>query len=359
MRSSLRSLCLSLFLLVIADVGCGSGDDKKTDTGVTPDAPVANRDLPGVNTDLPVVPPDAGVDTPAVPADTRPGVDLPVATIDVAPAVDASGTSLDTAAIDQRPVAVDGSMGSDGASSTFDVASGKDTLALTEAGAADLPISTDAFDPGPVVPVVVNSSNTATYNLANGTWKVFSFPATAGQIYAISGLPGGIVHGYLGTMAAVSPTNFTKETDSNGDLIFTATASQTYYLAVGVSGGGANGSFQVADGGQLLIVGANSVTLTAPTLDDYYFFRFPISAGKGYRIQVASTGTASVGLGVSPRADRSSGGQLSTPAWSTSGGLPLDDTISSTSVALSISGFYYLYVNVHADMSLTITLTEA
>jgi hypothetical protein len=219
---------------------------------------------------------------------------------------------------------------------------------------------TSGIDPGAIVPIVVNSSNTATYNLGDSQQKLFSFPAQSGQLYCISGL-GGIVHGYLGASASVSPTNFISQTDADGYIVFTASATQTYYLAVQVSGGGASGSFQVADGGTLLALGATSMTLTAtqPNLDDYYFFRFPITAGKSYRIQVTGPNQPSVGLAVSKQPDRSTNGQFASSAWGVSGSLPIDEVIATTTNVVPTSGYYYFYVNVHGDMAMTITLTES
>jgi hypothetical protein len=215
----------------------------------------------------------------------------------------------------------------------------------------------DAFDPGPVVPVVVNSANTATFNLANGQWKRFSFPAEAGQIYSISELSG-ILAGYLGPDATVSPTTFTQKTNEAGVLAFTAPATQTYYLAVAASGGGTSGSFQIADGGKPLALGISTVTVTAPNQDDYTFFRFPILAGKNYRCAIAGAAKSSVGFAVSPKAERASNGQFSAATLGLSSPLPIEETLSATSLALSYTGFCYFFLRVSETMTLTITLTE-
>jgi hypothetical protein len=232
---------------------------------------------------------------------------------------------------------------------------GKDTggdASSDTAGPADA-----AFDPGPTVPVVVNSGNTATFNLGDGQWRRFSFPVEAGQIYAISELSG-IVRGYVSAQATVSPTSFTSQTSPAGTLVFTANSTGTYYLAVAVVGGGASGSFQVADGGRLLPLGATSLTLTAPNAEDYYFFRFPVTTGKGYHLKVAGPIQPEVAMAVSARAERSNSGQFSFSDSGMSGSLSFDEDITAQMVAASLSGFYYFYLNVHGDMTLTVTISE-
>jgi hypothetical protein len=217
--------------------------------------------------------------------------------------------------------------------------------------------STDGFDPGPVVPIVVNSGPTGSYNLANGTWKVFNFEAEANQVYSVSGLGGG-VNGYLGPTASVSPTNYQAKTNADGNLSLVAPATQKYFLAVAAQGVGASGSFQVADGDRLLAMGKQTVALTAPTGDDYTYFHFPISAGHTYNILVEGQGTTSVGLGLSARAERALNRQFSYPLRGVSGPLPINEDIPSTSVAESYSGFYYLFIRSSVAMSISITVTQ-
>jgi hypothetical protein len=227
------------------------------------------------------------------------------------------------------------------------------------AGPADAASPADAaFDPGPTVPIVVNSGVTATFNLRNGEWQRFSFPVEAGQIYAISELSG-IVRGYVGAQSTVSPTNFSYQTDATtGTLVFSASSTGTYYIAVAVVGGGVSGGFQVADGGRRLPVGATSLTLTAPTADDYYFFRFPVITGKGYHLKVAGPIQPEVAMAVSARAERSNSGQFSFSDYGIGGSLSFDEDITAQMVAASLSGFYYFYLNVHGDMTLTVTISE-
>lgn len=217
--------------------------------------------------------------------------------------------------------------------------------------------SADGFDPGPVVPIVVNSGPTGSYNLPNGTWKVFSFDAEANQVYSVSGLGGG-VNGYLGASASVSPTSFQTKTNADGNLSFVAPAAQKYFLAVAAQGVGASGSFQIADGGRLLALGKQTVSLTAPTGDDYIFFHFPISAGHTYNIVLEAQSTSSLGLGLSARAERAFNRQFSFPLRGVSGPLPMNESIPATSVAESYSGFYYLFIRVSAAMSISITVTQ-
>jgi hypothetical protein len=241
-----------------------------------------------------------------------------------------------------------------GADTARDTAAGADTATGQPDGARD------GLPPGPVIPVVVNDAAGTSYSLADGQWQVYSFAAQAGQVYSISSLSG-ISRGYVGTSADVSASNHQHASDPDGNLAFVAPAAATYYLAVVVSGGGASGSFQVADGGQLLALGTSTVNLTAPRGDDIWFFHFPVTKGHGYRIQMAKvSGPAqpTVGLAVAPRAERASNGQFQFAAWSVSGGLPVDDTISAASVDLSYSGFYYLFIRVYEPMTLTVTLTQ-
>jgi len=216
-----------------------------------------------------------------------------------------------------------------------------------------------SFSPGPATPIVINSSNTGVYSLGDGTWEVFYFDAVAGQLYCISDLSG-IVRGYVSTSPSVSPTLYQYATTGvDGTLAFTAATAQRYYIAVGVSGGWASGRFQVADGGALLSIGANTVTLAAPGGESTTFFRFPVSAGHSYSLSVTGQATTSVGLGLSPRAERASNGQFSAPLRGVSGPLPFsDEIIPDTSVALSYSGYYFLFLRVYEAMTVTVTLTQ-
>lgn len=217
-----------------------------------------------------------------------------------------------------------------------------------------------AFQPGPAVPVVVNSSNTATYNLSDGTWKLFYFDAQASQLYVVSGLTG-ISRGYLGTSPSVSPSSYEKTTDpESGALYFTAATAQRYYLAVAVSGGGASGSFQVADGGRLLSLGSTTLSLTPSDAGDAYeVFRFPVTAGHGYVLDLTGPVQPSLGFAVGARPERSTLGELTYSDWGIGGSLPFNnEEIKAANVALSTSGFYYVNIRVSAPITLTITITQ-
>jgi hypothetical protein len=331
-QSPLASWILSGLLLALAPA-CSSGG--KSDSDAATPIPDGAGPGPGRDATISDVPADASLfDAPLSPGDVGPGPDA-------APS--------DSAAQDTLPL-----------SDTRTADASADVLAADlgpNAKDANPDQSTDTFDPGPVVPLVVNSGPTASYNLPNGTWKVFSFEAEANQVYSISGLGGGI-NGYLGPTATVSPTNYQNKTNADGVLSFVAPAAQTYFLAVAAQGVGASGSFQVADGGRLLAMGKQTFSLTAPTGDDYAFFHFPISAGHAYSVQLEGQSTTSVGLGLSPRAERAFNRQFSYPLRGVSGPLPMTESIPSTSAAESTSGFYYLFIRLSAAMSISITVTQ-
>jgi hypothetical protein len=232
---------------------------------------------------------------------------------------------------------------------------GSDVAASTREVAA-----VDAFVPSPVEPLVVNSGNTAAYSLAEGTWKVFSFDTIADHLYCVSGLGSGAV-GYVGTSPSVSPTEYVEKTNDKGFLSLSPYANGTYYIAVVAGGGSASGSFQVADGGELITSGDNPVTLTAPDGgDSYRFFRFTIAPGHSYSVSVTGEAKNPVGLGLSPRADRASDGLFAFPLSSTTGPLPIIDApIPLESAAASLSRFYFLFLRVQETVSLTITVKLA
>ena len=349
----MRCFSLSVLLSFAAlATGCGSSNSKATDAPApdlaarspdvrppTPDSGAADAALsPDHATDTLTVP-DVSVATDAsVPADSQPATDS--FSSDLAPA----GADLGVTDLGGRD-AGGADLGGD--------------LRGNPADAGDAASPADAaFDPGPTVPIVVNSGNTATYNLGNGTWKRFSFPVEAGQIYAISELSG-ITQGYVSAQASVSPANFTYQTDTTtGRLTFTASTAGTYYIAVAVVGGGASGSFQVADGGRLLPLGSTNLTLTAPNAEDFYFFHFPVTSGKGYHVKVTGPIQPNVGLAVAARAERSSISGFAYSDLGVGGSLAFDEDITAEMVAKSISGFYYFYLNLHGDMTLTVTISE-
>ena len=152
--------------------------------------------------------------------------------------------------------------------------------------------------------------------------------------------------------------SFTYQTDATtGRLIFTAATTGTYYIAVAVVGGGASGTFQVADGGRLLALGASNLTLAAPNSEDYFFFRFSVTNGKDYHLKVTGPMQPDVALAVSARAERSNYGQFGYSDFGVGGSLPFDEDITAEMVAQSISGFYYFYLNLHGYMTLTVTIS--
>ncbi|HJX53405.1 MAG TPA: hypothetical protein VJ801_11620 [Polyangia bacterium] len=350
------------FAALGAGLGCGSSNSKEADTSV-PDLAPATPDLRPADSGAPDawLSPDSATDSLAVPdANVFPDVSV---TSDLQGSPDLSSLDLVVAGADRSAAdlgapdqgGVDaGGKDTSGAEVGGDAAGGDN--AASPADATSPPDA--AFDPGPTIPIVVNSGNTATYNLADGKWKRFSFPVEAGQIYAISELSG-IVRGYVSAQATVSPSNSTYSTDvTTGRLVFTASAAGTYYIAVAVVGGGASGSFQVADGGKLVALGATSLTLTAPNAEDFYFFRFPVAAGKGYHLKVTGPIQPNVGLAVSARAERSNYGEFAYSDFGVAGSLSFDEDITAAMVAMSISGYYYFYLNLHGDMTLTVTISE-
>jgi hypothetical protein len=231
---------------------------------------------------------------------------------------------------------------------------------VAEVAVLDAESVPDSFEPGPIVPITVNSGNTATYSLARGQWSRYSFPAEAGQIYSVSEIKDPSFC-YLGTTSDVSPKNHLQKCNADGVLIFTAPVAQTYYLAVSVEGdsvSGMSGPFQVADGGMRLTLGENTVSLTSPTGSDGYFFHFPITQGKSYQCTLTGTSKLSLGFSPAPRAERMSNGQPAWPLLGVGSGLPISETIPADSVAKSVSGYYFLYINIHESMTLHITLTE-
>jgi hypothetical protein len=215
----------------------------------------------------------------------------------------------------------------------------------------------DAFVPGPVEPLVVNSGNTAAYSLADGAWKVFSFDTVAGHFYCVGALGAG-VDAYVGLSSSVSPSDYLEKTNYLRALNFTSYSGGKYYIAVVANGGRASGSFQIADGGDLLALGENTVNLTAPDGDNAYFFNFSIAPGHTYAISVAGDAKKPVSLGLSPLADRSTDGQFASPLSTKTSVLPItDEPISLESVVASTSRLYFFYVRVKEAVSLTITVT--
>jgi hypothetical protein len=217
----------------------------------------------------------------------------------------------------------------------------------------------DAFVPGPVEPLVVGSGNSANYDLAPGTWKVFSFATVAEHLYCISGLGSDVV-GYLGSSSSVSPTNYVDKTNSNGILAISEYSNGERYIAVAASANAASGSFQVADGGELLTVGENTVDFTPTGQDNYRVFRFTVAPGHNYAFSVTGEAKGPVGLGLSPKAERTIGGQIAFPFSETSGPLPINaPPIPFESTVESYTRFYFAFLKVQETVSLTITITLA
>jgi hypothetical protein len=365
-RRSGPSKVVLAFVAILA--ACGSSDDgAKPDSGSggRADGPAGTGGAVGLRdsaTDPAVPGPDAAdamkplsdaAVAGEVAAETAAGsdagsVDGPVAETEAGEA----GLSAIDATIDAIRVTVDGQDVPDAQADGVDAAG---SVPDAPADGADA-----AFQPGPAVPVVVNSSNTATYNLADGTWKLFYFDAQASQLYVVSGLTG-ISRGYLGTSASVSPSSYEKATDpESGILYFTTATAQRYYLAVAVSGGGASGAFQVADGGRLLSLGSTTLSLTPSDAGDAYeVFRFPVSAGHGYTITMTGSSPPNIGLSAAERPERSTSGEFAYSDWGTMGPLPFNDVeIKATDVAQSTSGFYYLNMRVIAPITFTIAIAQ-
>jgi hypothetical protein len=352
------------FAVLSTNLGCGSSNSKEADASV-PDLAPATLDLRPAAPDT--VAPDARLSSD-IATDSLAGLDVNTATDASATADSQSSTdsfSLDLGAADLGGTDL-GSVETSGGDRRGDTAGTDDSSGPADgsrpadtATPADAASPADAaFDPGATVPIVVNSGNTAIYSLGDGQWKRFSFPVEAGQIYAISELSG-IARGYVSAQATVSPGNATYSTDATtGRLVFTASAAGTYYIAVAVVGGGASGSFQVADGGKLLALGATSLTLTAPNSEDFYFYRFPIGSGKSYHLKVTGPIQPNVGLSLSARAERSNYGEFGYSDLGVGGSLAFDVDITAEMAARSISGFYYFYLNLHGDMTLTVTISE-
>jgi hypothetical protein len=342
---------LVIVALVTAAGGCGSSSDQASDQAPdqVPDSS-ASPDAPIVDT---VTAKDAAADTVAV------GLDGPAQSLDGSkPSLDGQAGSIseaDSGTGDASPSRPDTGTGA------TDTSSQTDGPSDAGGGQTDGPaeVADAGFVPGPATAALVNTGSAGEFSLADGTWKVFYFDAVVGQVYAVSGLSG-IVHGYVSTSALVAPSNYQFVTNSDGNLSFTAAATQRYYIAVAVSGGGVSGSFQVAEGGTLIALGSTVLALTAPDGDNTYFYRFPITTGRGYTFTATGSTQTSVKIAVAPRAERSSSGQFSYSAWGVGGGLPFTAyDIPAASVATSYSGFYFFYINVTAAMTITVTIAEA
>jgi hypothetical protein len=384
-----KQIVAVLFLATASACGSSETPSQKPDSGPAggqADAPATTRDVaaspdlgsdvvsPGDTSDGSTVRPDTPITAEVQPdassrADlAQPGLDLAQPSLDLARSdlvqvadgglLDAQGTEASRS----DAIATGGDARSDlpdGATAGADAISGGADVATT--GADVPPFGADAaFQPGPATLIVVNSGNTAVYNLGDGTWKVFYFDAEAGQLYVVSGL-GGITTGYLGTSPSVSPGQYDVATDpTTGVLYLTAATARRYYLAVGVSGGGASGSFQVADGGKPLALGTTTLSLTpVGTGYTHLIHRFPITAGRGYSLTLQGTSQSSIGLSVAPRPERSSSGEFSYSDWGVTGGLPFtNEEIPATSVANSTSGFYFVDVRISDPINLTIAIAE-
>jgi len=387
-RSSIRWQIVAAFSLALVSA-CGSSDTgQDSGGGGAKDGP--NRDAaagPDTLADAPADMVDGWAGTPDATAapeasaelprldlgrspDELPTIDLaginpdgPQPRLDLAASAEAGATEARSAEAPQP--AVDSPSGADGAGDSGDDlgASGRDDTA-DAIPAAEPDVPADAaeapFDPGPATPIVVNSGNTGVYNLADGTWKVFYFDTEAGQMYVLSGLDG-ITRGYLGTSPSVSPSAYQMATDrASGTLLFTAATAGRYYLAVGVTGGGASGSFQVADGGKAIPLGTTTLSLTpADAGDGYYVYRFPISAGHGYSLTLQGLGQPELAFSVGPRPERSGMGGLSYSIWGVGGGLPFNnEEIPATSVADSTSGYYFIDFRITDPITFSIAITE-
>jgi hypothetical protein len=217
----------------------------------------------------------------------------------------------------------------------------------------------DAFVPGPAEPLVVGSGNTGNYDLADGTWKVFFFDTVQGHFYVVGAVPDG-VDAYVSQSSSVSPNDYMEKTNYQKSLTFSANSGGKYYLAVAANGASASGSIQVADAGDLIELGENTVDLKAPSGEATYFYYFSVAPGHGYNISVTGAAKKPVTLSLSPLADRSTTGQFALPLSSKTGALPItDEFVSYESVAKSSSRLYFLYVKVSEAVSLTIKVDLA
>lgn len=225
-------------------------------------------------------------------------------------------------------------------------------------GAADLPAdgAVDAFVPGPVEPLKVNSGNTAKYDLADQTWKVFSFDTVAGHFYCVGALDSG-VDAYVGYSPSVSPGDYLQKTNYLRALNFTSFNGEKYYVAIAANGAPAAGAFQIADGGDSLELGDNNVTLTAPGGDNTQFFYFNVAPGHGYSISVTGDAMKPVTLGLSPLADRGTDGQFASPFSTTTSALPITAaSIPYESVINSSSRLYFFSLRVKETVIAKITI---
>lgn len=223
----------------------------------------------------------------------------------------------------------------------------------------------DAFVPEPAVPLVVNSGNTGKYDLADGTWKVFSFDTVQGHLYVVGAVPDG-VDAYVGQSSSVSPNEYMEKTNYQKSLTFTANSGGKYYLAVAANGASTSGWIQVADAGDLLAVSegegseGNQVDLTVPSGEATYFYYFPVAPGHGYNVSVTGTAKNPVTLSLSPLADRSTNGPFAFPLSSKTSPLPIsNELVPYESVAKSTSRLYFLYVKVKDAGAYTIKVDLA
>jgi hypothetical protein len=362
-----QPLCLEVFMTfrlslrhwlvlvaLVSTAACGNSDSPASSPDaaglVDRDAPVAPRDAggtPETSADLP----SAASDSPVTSYDARAVYD---AAGDLPPAKDLASPGAEVGVLDATADTTGETSGQKLDATTGDA----DATASQADGATDG--ADAAFQPGPATEIIVNSSNTATYSLADGTWKVFYFDTQVGQLYVVSRLDGA-TRGYLGTSPSVSPASWTAATDSTtGVLYFTATEGR-YYLAVGVSGAGVSGSFQVADGGRLLALGTNTVSLsTADAEDVHYVFRFPVTPGHGLMLDFQGPGQPELALSVAPSPERSTSGGFSYSDWGIGGGLPFNNQeIRADQVANSTSGFYFVNVRVTGSITFTVGITQS
>jgi hypothetical protein len=86
------------------------------------------------------------------------------------------------------------------------------------------------------------------------------------------------------------------------------------------------------------------VELPASAENEFHVFRFPITAGTSYTLQVAGTATTSFGLSVSARAERGQNGEFLYSEWVMSAALPIVEDLAPKPTDAAISGFYYFAV---------------
>jgi hypothetical protein len=94
--------------------------------------------------------------------------------------------------------------------------------------------------------------------------------------------------------------------------------------------------------------------------DAYLVFRFPITAGHGYVLNLVGPVQPNLGLSVAATPERSSLGEFSYGNWGLGGSLPFSDQqVTTAQVADSTCGFYFLNLRIMGAITFTLTIAEA